>query len=158
MAKSLLFLLPSILVIGACQPSHKRELSKRPVINKQARPPQTLDECPAAEGIWSVGNSDITIGRKEGFLTIQNPDLSETVVMDGVARKIKQNSTQISPQITATCRGRIINLTYKYEGKTVTQAWNIDLEKDLLVITEKDGVETKTLHGARLYSPLTKPE
>ena len=72
--------------------------------------------------------------------------------MDGKSRKIKQTVTGAEPEVTGDCSKQMIKLTYKGKDKTVTQSWNIDLEQDILVITETEGSQTKQIQGQRNYS------
>jgi hypothetical protein len=141
--------------LSACQ-QQMRPYGKRPTVTptSKVKPgPQKIDECPAAEGSWTLqGGELVLINRSEGFLTMWHNDLTEVVVMDGKARKIKQTVTGAEPEVTGDCSKQMIKLTYKWSDKTVVQSWNIDLEKDSLVITETEGSETKQIQGQRNYS------
>jgi hypothetical protein len=137
------------------------EQQMRPYGKRRAGPPpgpakpgpQKIDECPAAEGSWTLqGGQLVLIDRREGFLTLWHNDLTEVVVMDGKSRKIKQTVTGAEPEVTGDCSKQLIKLTYKGKDKTVTQSWNIDLEQDILVITETEGSQTKQIQGQRNYS------
>lgn len=141
--------------LSACEqgmrPYGKRPSGGPPAAAKPG--PQKIDECPAGEGSWTLqGGQLVLIDRREGFLTLWHNDLTEAVVMDGKPRKIKQTVTGVEPEVTGDCSTQLIKLTYKWKDKTVTQSWNIDLEKDVLVITETEGSETKQIQGQRNYS------
>ena len=149
--KTLLMLLIATLALGACTEKGTHSFRPRPVSPKaKLPPPQKLDECPSAEGRWGLsGGVTLEIGRHEGYLAIQHPDLSGSIIMDGETRKLTQASTGSLPEVTGTCSKQTIQSAYNYEGRSVQQSWVVDLEKDSIVITEKEGANSTTILGSR---------
>lgn len=144
------------IAMSACESKQGRPFGKRKSPAKpqnEAPKVQLLDECPAAEGTWMLsGGTSVFFDRQEGFLTLQHPDLTEALVFDGKARRIKQTVTGVTPEVTATCKKKIIYITYKFESKTVAQMWTVDLEKDSIGITIMNGLTREDMTGSRVYS------
>ncbi len=149
--------------LSACEnkpgrPYGKRKNAATPAPNPAPKV-QLLDECPAAEGSWMLsGGTSVFFGREEGFLTLQHPDLTEVLVFDGKARKIKQTVTGVTPEVTASCKNKNIFITYKFESKTVAQMWTVDLEKDSIGITIMNGLTREDMTGSRVYSKPADPQ
>ena len=149
------------LVFSACEHKGMRPYGKRKTGGNPNPAPkvQTLDECPAADGSWTLeGGTTVHFDRQEGILTMQHPDLTEVLVFDGKTRDIKQTVTGVTPKVTASCKNKLLLISYKFAAKTVAQSWNIDLEKDTIGITEMDGLTKKSLSGSRVYSAPAAPQ
>lgn len=153
---TLTLLASTALLLSACENQQLKPYGKRKASAGPQKPgPQAVDECPEAEGDWSVGQSTIVVSRKEGFLTLSHPDLTEAIVFDGKARAIKQTVGDVSPEITGTCKGKVVNVVHKFTDRSVTQTWIFDLEKDSVVLTENDPKATNPKQvsvGSRIYA------
>ena len=141
------------LALTACD-QKTGSLRPRPVSPKPKLPPAPKsDECPSAEGKWTLeGGVIIEISRSEGFLTVQHPELSSPVIMDGVTRKIDQTSTGSSPEVTGTCSQQLVKISYRSAEVVISQSWVVDLEKDSIVISEVSAKGTKTITGSRRFN------
>jgi len=143
------FCLAFIAATSACEKGGMRSYSKRPT--GPVKPQQKIDECPAADGQWALaGSKVIELGRHEGFLKLDHPDFSQPIVFDGQSVRNTDLLKNKPVEITADCSGQIMSIIYKAE-KTITESWNVDLEKDILGVVKKEDGQQSLTQGYRIY-------
>ncbi len=137
------------LVLSACDRGKSRtQTAATPGASKPA--PQQLDECPSADGIWEMnGGTSVEFGRKEGFLTLKQVELTEPVVMDGKTHKIKEISSGLEIEVTGSCKDRLVQITQKQGKVSISQIWYIAVNDGSLWLDETDGENTTQMTGKR---------
>lgn len=134
--------------MSACERGTKRAHGSAPIGKKPG--PQKLDECPTADGKWNLNDGfSVEFGRKEGFLTLKQTELTEPVVMDGETRKIKETLSGLEVEVTGSCKDRLVQITQKQGKTSISQIWYIVAADGSLALDEDDGQNTIQKTGSR---------
>lgn len=146
------------LVLSACNRGKSDAKTAVPVVPKVVDG-KHVDECPSADGKWDIdGGLSVEFGRKEGHLTLKQAELTEPVVMDGKARKIKEVSSNLEIEVTGSCKDRLATITQKNGNVTVSQIFYISINDGSLWMDEQDGDQFRQLTFKRPAPPLPESQ